>query len=242
MSRHCLIGNSHLAAVRQALGGAAPAGSDLFGATLAGLSETVISGSELVPMTEPVAKQFHTTSGGQTRIALDQYDALFAFMAVSPFYLPGYWPGFAPGRITYGLFDRICLSWSQLPLVQVCVGIARAMPDLPVHFIGQPFLSAGAPKAQTLLNALPGEAEIGPELAGMRARIAEHLPALLPENMVVHQPPARCLEPHGLFTRAEFSRGSVRLMGRDQAHPPDDHVHMNADYGQAVLDDIVGAA
>lgn len=245
MTRTVLIGNSHLAALKQALEArrARDPETDLhidtFGAHLNNFLETRLENGTIIPTTDRVKRVFEFTADGKSAIRLDEYDQLFAFMAVSPYYLPGYFPSFLVSPVSDTLLDQICRSWRELPLVNMIADIALACPDLQVSFVGQPFISESAPKARRMIYQALANPVDPTKLSAMRLRIKEMLQELVPSNMSVCHPPQACLDATGLFTLNEFSRGSQRLAETEIEHPEHDFVHMNADYGEAILSEIV---
>lgn len=243
MTRVCILGNSHVAALKQALDiWSPPREIDIFGAHLQDMLKTELNGSTLRPTTPQVENTFKLTSGGHGEIRFDDYDTVYAVMGHSPYYLPRYFPGIQFTPLSDGLFGAICDAWLAQPLIGFVTGLAQALPKTRLVLVGQPFLSDGSPKARKFYKSLPGDVTAPARLTAMRADIDRFLARALPDNLRAVQPPAACLDDLGLFTRHVFCRGSQRLAADEIDHPANDFVHMNRDYGAAVLGALLAPA
>jgi hypothetical protein len=245
MRRVCLIGNSHLAAVKQGLDQARALGlldgvaCDTFGARWSSLTETRIEQGCLVPSSAAVARSFAWTSGGQDRIALGEYDMICLIAGHSPrgvlrYVPPGLLP--PPGR---ALYRAVARGWAESWAARLGAAIAEAT-RAAVVFVGQPqpalqLARIGAFRGLLDASGAPDPAKCAP-LEAIRAAIGEALAATPHPFAAIAAPPPACLDPLGIVTRAEFCRGAVRLTeGLAEAQPAEDRIHMNGAYGLELL-------
>lgn len=236
MKRVCMIGNSHLAAMKQAIDNGFTLENtevDFFGAVLKQFADCELSDGVIRPADDRARDAFAKTSSGKTEIIVGEYDEFWVFMGKSPFFLPLYFPNTLYEPVSDGLVRAVCLSWSRDPLVAFSIHLAQSFPDLTVRFAGQPFASEAAGWAKAFLRSVPQDGAA--RFKWISDIVAHELEHLLPGNMRAVLPPDSCLEDHGLFTRDAMCRGSQRLL-YDEEHKGGDFVHMNAMYGQEMLE------
>ncbi len=246
MTRICFLGNSHLAAVKLGLEAAlahgvlAEVAADTFGSHRDSLARCLIQDGAVVPTEPSIARNFAWTSGGREKVVLADYDALYIVAGGSPFSVFRYLP---PGQLpppSPAVYGAVAASWCGEWAPSLGRAIAAAAPKLAVHFVGEPALSTAWHRYRGFRDLFGDAGEPDPvRLARLRAIQAAMARAVAraPHGMtsVMPYPPA-CLDELGVLTRAEFTRGAKRLVeGLDAAQPDSDEVHMNTDYGLALL-------
>lgn len=245
MKRVCVLGNSHLAAVKLGLDLARDqdlldgVDCDSFGARSMAIADTRIEDGCLVPANEGVARSFAWTSGGLARIVLDSYDAIYLVAGRSPYSLLRYTPAGLlppPGR---ALYRAVAQGWADGWAARLGQAIAQAT-RAAVIFVGEPEPALPAERVgglRALLDASgrPDGGKLGP-LRAIQAAIAEAVAATPHRFAAIATPPAACLDALGVFTRPEFRRGAVRLTpGLGEVQPEADRIHMNGAYGLELL-------
>lgn len=253
MKRLCLIGNSHIAAVKL--------GWDRLRDRYPGLTLTFfgsrrpdscrnlqLENGALVPTDEALRRSFAWTSGGAGDIRLGDYDG-FLLIALQ----------FAPQRVV-----DVAAQYSYLhPALDTAKRLVSRECFLDAVMDGlRSSIAAGitarlrkGTDRPVLIVAQPGRSEdilADPEFRASHAA-ADHpswdvlakvwtecalKEALRLDAGFVPQPGQTIR--HHLFTARAYSKGSVRLTpGFSRAHGADDHAHMNADYGAAVIESVM---
>ena len=245
--RICFIGDSHIAALRQALNDPRSAvykdRITMFGSRGTGLKSSIIRDGELISDDEAVRGNLLFT-GGSESIAIDAFD-VFCIVGsqvkldlmertledCAPASMP--LPGRAP--ISSGLMDKLFAERLKMTL-------AYHLATL-LHTTGKPVYLIGNPRhAEEILNHEQGVfyrtlIEAGVEQEYLR-QFTNALTALFgPLAKIIPQPASLLATP--MFTRQEFTKGSVLLARKLKEHPETDFAHMNADYGVAVLTTIM---
>lgn len=248
--RLCLIGNSHLAAIKLGwsdIGASYPEYEPtFFGAPGPGSAFAVrLEGDAIVTETAAMTGHFRFTSGGKDRIALADYDA-FALFSLSfnihvvveqiREFRPDIFRAL-PGKhfISEKVFRELVRSSYEN---STAYKLARTIAGVT----GNPIVISPQPLPSERLGERPGTwAQLknngyGESLRGLCAEVARDLCGDRAE--VVWQPAHTVRD--SLFTGHEFSEGSVRLKrGFDDPHPEADFDHMNGKYGAAVLTDLL---
>jgi hypothetical protein len=254
MKRVCVLGNSHLAAVKLGWNQRAAAHPDLhcdfFGAPKNGMAEVAFEDGLIVPQNEAVRAAFAMTSGGRESVQLRDYDCVVAVglgfsMATlirrvyRDYRSDGH--NFLDGDITLvgeDTFRQICTTmlarstamWLAGHLAQA--GVAQRV------IVPQPLPS------EDILDATDGEMDATLWQAAVREGDDESLAQTMTEAVqaltaprlaILPQPPAT--RAGHLFTRRDYAIGSVRLVaGFEAQHAKNDVGHMNGAYGAAVID------
>lgn len=240
MTKMCVIGNSHVAALKlgwEAIKNDVPdVEVTFFGAHRDSFDELVSHGRKLVPQSDNVRKSMAFTSGGHREIVIDDYDVfvvhglLLSFQRLVNFFL-----------LREGRHVR-----SSEPLARdvkavldkcVCIKLAERIARFgkPVWISPQPFISEHVLEGDELewkpwrelvdVNGKPTHA-IQRLLAQWNDYLEQHDVIVQPSETVTRQ----------VFTRKMFSTDSIRLSrGMDMKHPETDVVHMNAKYGALVM-------
>ncbi|MCX7889115.1 MAG: hypothetical protein N2422_05210 [Rhodobacteraceae bacterium] len=249
--RLCVIGNSHIAALKLGWAAAGPDGIApvFFGAPADGLRHLRLEDGALVPRKAAVADHFRTISGGQDRIVLEEHDAfLLVGLNVSSkrilrFYRTHAWVGLngTPGKtLVHPAFALAFMTerYAATRMAELAATIAGAA-GRPVIAVAEPHWAAWARTAPA------GTADYGWDAAAsagdgeaIGALFAEAVAAALAPHAVFVAQPAETVE-HGIMTRAEFNREASRLIGGEGGGT--DASHMNGDYG-AALWPLIGRA
>lgn len=244
MSRICFIGDSHLAALKLAWSSVEKDFPDatpvFFAAPGKSLDGLVVADGALGAGKAALAGSLKVTSGGQTTIAGD-YDHYVVYALELSVAL----------AMDFGRqyrAERQAKDW-RTPLSDECflqslAGIARetlayrTMAKLrqvtsnSLLLCPLPIADIRNRKLRQTLTDNGDAADLVALFANACARIAHELGArFLPQ-------PAATLEADGLATKASYSSAPARFYGV-QAH--EDRSHMNAEYGVAVLRDLLGA-
>lgn len=256
MKRVCVLGNSHLAAVKLGWDQRAAARPDLhcdfFGAPKNGLAEVVFEDGFIIPQTEEVRGAFAMTSSGQEKVRLDAYDS---FVTVGL--------GFSMATLIRRVYrdyrsdghnnlDGDITLVGEATFRQSCTTmLARSTAMWLAGHLG----SAGVARILIVPQPLPSEEILEADDAVMdaplwQAAVREGDDASLDQTMneamqalaapglgFLPQPPAT--RAGRLFTRRDYAIGSVRLAaGFEAVHAKNDVGHMNGAYGAAVIDDL----
>ena len=253
--RVCVLGNSHLAALRRGWDQIAerfPAHKlTFFGAPRNIMGDLVLDGRRLVPRTEKLLQKIRQSSGGLDAVELDHYDAFvlyglqFGPRRVIQLYRTHRPVSFEwreplidlpplearPGpvqTIPEGLFDLAAQSGLRQSLAVRLAGQIRAASPGPIQLIAAPGLNEG------LLDSGAWDGVLG---SGDHTRLAERYRLLAGAacgpDVTLHFAPADQVV-HGLFTRRERASGVVTATGPDL-------VHTDALYGAEVLQRALGA-
>jgi|GEM_PF-2926070 len=249
--RLCVIGNSHIAALKLGWPAAGIAGiaPTFFGAPADGLRHVVLENGVLVPRKSDIAGHFRTISGGSDRIVLAGHDAfLLVGLNVSSkrilrFYKTHAWVGLNgtagktvvhPGFAMEFMTER----YGATRMAELAATIAGAT-DRPVLAVAEPHWASWARTAPAGTAdygwqdaAASGD---GPAIGGLFVQAVAA--ALAPCAQFVPQPEETVED--GIMTRADYNKDASRLIGGEGGGT--DASHMNAAYG-AVLWPRVEAA
>jgi hypothetical protein len=242
----CVIGNSHLAAVKlghDRIAADHPAFTlHFFGAEAASLWGLQREGTVLAPKNARLAGKLALTSGGAESIETRDYDA---FVLVGLFFGMASLAQLFAGRRPFGTdnpeADLMSRPFIRAAAPDVLAGSLAVVTAAKIIAARQGL----ATRAPILLipTPLPSEAAQRQELGVWRtahttellwntyAEACRSLSGKLPFELL-DQPSETTLPP--AYTRETYSAGSVRLSAQE-AHPEDDILHMNGEYGALVL-------
>jgi hypothetical protein len=249
----CLIGNSHLAAVKLAWEEVQEQYPhivlQMFGSHSASLRDTALDSGRIVPTTKQVHRNFKWTS--QTNaIRLNKYDAFYIISAgFSPlpiFRLYSEWGYYElNGRRKYlvsrDCFRRAVLGWLRAVPAMHLLRLIRSGTDAPIY------LCAQALPSDECLDDPSSDIEHKDAIAhGDEANLfdlyLDLCRELTTDNVFAIQQPDSTKSGIAL-TKREYSRNSVGLTPKfDLEHPPNDYFHMNRLYGAEMLKAMFGAA
>lgn len=248
--RICVIGNSHLAAVKQAWD-ATPARRDIdlvfYGSHSGSLREVRAEQGILRTDNEQVFRALSMTSGmAIPELRLCDFDAFFLHSLVNPnsvlpimltlarrYALDG-------STVSTGLLEAVAAEKLQTSLLVHMAREIRSATNCPTAASPQPYLSheilthsaQSAPYAN--LTALSCYA--GPSYDDAYLKELSRTLELLGVDLLP-QPQETIVE--SWFTDPVYCKGSVRLsQGMDIEHPKDDFAHMGMRYGALVLRDL----
>ncbi|WP_270729398.1 hypothetical protein [Shimia sp. Alg240-R146] len=112
---------------------------------------------------------------------------------------------------------------------------AKHFQNVPLSFIPQPRLSEASLNNEDQWHKLKSyTANTAKALSALEKK---YLDVVRAHDIRIFPQPSSTIADNG-FTKAEYSRNSVRLVGGDQ-HPEQDTAHMNQDYGEIVLREIL---
>lgn len=244
MKRVCIVGNSHVSALKLALrldaqgDKSCAADVTIFGSPQNSLSRNIISNGRMSPGAPWIEKYFKMTSGGQSEITIDDYSDIYVVAGFSPYVITRYIPAGVfppPGR---ALYQAVAANWRSSWAYILARNIKSQAKKASVHFLGEPFISIESAWAQKFLPSAdaPDEAASRAVLGDVRAMIDECVAALPIKIDSILSPPRSCLDPLAVFTEQKYCGGSVKLTEKlDDPHADDDHRHMNGLYGAECL-------
>jgi hypothetical protein len=252
LARLLLLGNSHLAALKLGWDEVADDYPGLrctfFGAPAKWTRHAVLRNGTITIDHEPLAEKVMAVSGGRRSIAVEEFDAVC---------IVGMYFGFS--ELVRELRDVRTYDMKPMsrdsPLVsQACLEqLVRDALSGSAALEWATKIRQACNKAVFLAPApLPAESRVTADRFGramprhFRAN-AEYIfesyrrvaCALTTQNGIdlIEQPASTIASPG--FTKNEFSRGSVRLLGDSVAHAQEDFSHMNKLYGVALFREIV---
>jgi hypothetical protein len=244
VTRVCVIGNSHLNAVKLGWELLRPTGFQptFFGSHANALRELRVEGVFLVPASEDVAKWLSITSGGKTRIDLTEFDrvllvglgsALFPFLKL---YSTHRLAEHAGPEWEFGLVTEACLQRTVHDRLSAGLAFSTARKIRRISQIQVLLIPDPIPSEPILQSE-----EWGPLWSHREAcRFFFQTYSNAMENIardvgisVLRQPEETLRDG---ITKLEFSEGSTRLHEAPGVrHPEGEFHHMNARYGAVVL-------
>lgn len=257
MSRRlCVVGNSHIAALKLAFDRARDAGGSVlesaeitfFGAPRDGLRHVTQEDGVIHPGRKGVRENFLRISGGMDQIRLADFDAfLLVGLNVSikrllRFYLTHAWPqlsGRAGKVVVHPRFAQEFLAerYADTLMVDLAAKIRSAV-DRPVFAVAEPHWSAAARHAAKGPNyGWDAAISAGDAPALAQAFLGAVTQALQPHVQFLPQPPETVEA--SILTRDEFNSGASKLITGDGGQT--DASHMNAAYGTAVWSSVAAA-
>ena len=246
--RLCLIGSSHLGALKLGADTMQPTPAELgvtptfFAAPAKTLAETRLTEDGLVPTSPAAARSFLRTSGGLKAVRFADYDA-FALVGWN-----------LRARSLFGTYlqaraeeharvdgDRIlvsddCFDAAAQGLIRASTAwkaaqhIAAAI-GRPVLIVPEPEPSDD-PARTSMARALWRDIATGPDAAALAACFVRNARALC-SGLVSFLPQVPETLAGPMVTKLEYSRGSLRLSGRP--HGETDLGHMNDAYGRLMM-------
>lgn len=220
--RLCVLGNSHVAALKHGWARLQPGHPDLtldfFAAPRDRMSGLHLRGGSLVPAEESLAKDLAYTSGGMSEVDIDRYD----------------------GFLVYALGFRLPMLARQLSravVIDVCGdrfdgSLCGRVASLIRQRSGRPVYVGCIPLRGEPQDAKAVAASITPSRAA--ECVAEALEA---RTLHFLQQPDASIGP-AWNTLAEYSKGAMALMA-DRPHADGDTLHMNGLYGEKVLQSLL---
>lgn len=247
MKRVAVIGNSHVAAVKQAMAefGTSSGLKDFEVTVFGSYRETVrsarVQDGVLRSDQKNVQSNFEWTSGGQTEVEIASFDEIIfivglSHLSIEPFTAGSNIPFLSKAMLTE-IWAQIKSSWH----IQLAKDTAASCKTTRVTHLGIPYPSNISPVAKRILSA----AEVSGSDADRRVRLIRDFMTdagdkFSRDNFRLMGPPEDALEEHGLFTRHEFCKGSMKMtVNMDRPHSSADFRHMNASYGKLLLEKVL---
>ncbi len=249
----CLLGSSHSACMYKAwkertfpvAGGVT---LTFFAGPSLSLNQLELDGRSLVPGNDSLAQKMHLTSGGKTRIDLDDYDA-FVTIAL------GFKISVTDFMSDYGTFDNPAYSEAAkllsrkclLEVVKMSINDAsflrladkiRSVVSPPILNVPAPFPCESALDEPQFRNRTKlRDTEFLQRTISSWQRVAEACSAA--HGGEVLWPPADLLASPS-FTKQAFAQGGLTLKEKIMKDPADreDGKHMNEDYGYHMLNAV----
>jgi hypothetical protein len=238
----CVIGDSHLAAMKQGWENIAEEFSGIsltfFGAPAPLIEQIRVEDGAIVPTSSKTTRFFRHTSGGAARIDASYDRVLVCGMKF------GFWRALVLyqhcRREDEGKDERQPLSdacyaraiedyLADTPCIAT-LGLLRGIGAGPVGIVPSPYPSEESrkPGSRELARARGDEARVARNYANAAEGLGRRLGfrPFLPPTALLASP---------LATKAEYARDSVALMLKAKAHDAGEYLHMNAAYGAAVL-------
>ncbi len=252
MKRICLIGDSHVAALKlgwdQIRGECPQARLTFFGSAGDTCERIKLKGRSLVPVADLVKENFKRTSGGLESIELKHFDC-FVLVAL----------GFGPASALdvaaefswcdtrldqrKRLVSRECFEQAVTDALRHSLAVRtglkiRPAVSKPVYILAQPGRSLAYMERETFRQAhAAAPAGAWELLGGLWTECAAKVAAETGIG-VLHQP-GDTLRNH-LFTDPRYTDGAVRLKGDLQTKQPElNTAHMNAAYGATTLKTVL---
>lgn len=257
------LGNSHLAAVRDALTRFDNLWPDMdvtcVGAHGDALLETACADGILTPLSVDAIDNFKTLGGVDT-IDLDSYDAIvvvgcqIASSRASYLYRRSRWaalPSIAQATdiasqkwtlVSKDAFSTMLYEMLAMALGGKLIRHLRQGTDRPIYLASQPRTATGIQQiekhALTVLNDIIRDGDA----AAISAMFDQTATAVCKDhNATFLMQPRQTIQDH-VLTKPVFTKGAVRLSRKGRyPQPPEDILHANASYGATVLDQIAKA-
>lgn len=268
--RLCLLGNSHISAYKRALseweGQRRDIEISMFGAAGAKFADLTVRQDAIVAKSDAAASSLLMT-GGRDRIPFEDYDALVVIgggTRISEFgsILKQYRPPFAnsalrpdkgdessprldtfyhkkrPEPVSALLFDEMMTAAAGSSNAASLLARVARRGGLRLGHVAAPFPSSAVLDAKPrLVVSRIARLGLGRDFADC---IWRALQASLPDNTTLIRPPDDVLL-HSVLTDKIYSDGSTPLMDERGEHGDDDCIHMNAAYGEIMLQRVIEA-
>jgi len=243
--RICVIGNSHLAALKQAWDQLTFDYREIelvfFGARASAMTHLEVQNGCLVPTNEETRQDIYFTSGGQSLIDINGFDAVLLYGLACDTHI--FSPALATHRVgniadttrkimSLSCFTRICEDRVRRSLMFKIASLVRSVSGVPIFISPSPFPSRSCVEDTSGKWNILAANYCQPIQQGYYDGINRAFQSF--EGIFLPQPGDTVTD--FLFTKTQFSKGSIRLIeGLSSAHPDDDYNHMNKDYGNAFL-------
>ncbi|PCI59176.1 MAG: hypothetical protein COB37_12010 [Kordiimonadales bacterium] len=256
--RYCLVGNSHLAAPKLAWEGVRaeyPAvRAQFYGATRKQLGELEVKngafGAHLRPTSKKVSRAVKRVSGGSDKLKPGSFDAVilfslgFNFHQAEAIYRTHRTLDFNGSATAEHLVSADCFRAALRSLLEDSLAVKlvrqiRQISDVTIMLSLQPYPSEAILKdGWKGWTTLKAEGDVGllqETYISAAADIAEA------ERFDVIYQPVDTLNSEG-FTKQDFCENARRLdLAAGDVHPVKNYTHMNADYGERVLQQLFAA-
>lgn len=262
MREICLIGNSHVAALKLGLDHRLAEESihhcrfSIFGSRAQKLQRARVRDGRVMPHPRQPEKTFDHQSGPHEYLDLDAFDEIYMTVGTRPDQFPHFNPWFIlnyAGEMDQNLrlISQETISaivdhtlngqWFSRLVRQILNQSQRPI----LYFLGCPFWSTKDPRCQNLLEQLKHKdsTHLLHTLSRLQGEIAKVIQSRETERFRLPLPPKHLLDPTQTATLHRYCVDSVALSSDfDTKHKAQDYRHMNAEYGRAMIDWIVNGA
>lgn len=237
----CVIGNSHLAAMKLGWEQIRPQSGNhmvtFFGCAGSGVQGLTLKEGRLVSDLPKVSDSFKITSGGLSEIE-NIYDAYAVCGLFGTLQMAQIYRNYRTSDLTFGNRHHLLSDFafetalSEALLALPAIHLPRLVSESfgkPVLLLPRPHLSEEVTSELNLWKRLFGNGD-GPLLAGYFLRATQMAAGKF--ATIIPQPEETTVG--GIFTKQIYSTGATRLT-KEKEMPESDHSHMNGDYGAAVM-------
>jgi hypothetical protein len=259
MRQICIVGNSHVAALKmgldtwQAERPIEDSTIDIFGSRARKMLRAQVHEGTVLPYPGRPEADWDFHSGTRSTLCLDAYDEIYFTVGTRRTDFPHFNPRFVlnfidsqrPWRpLSQTLVARIVQhtvfeQWFS-PLLEEMI---RQSSRPVIHFLGCPFWSTQDRRSRALKAQMEKDAGTRESLALLLEQIATAVTSLETDRLKLPAPPRSVLDTHGAFTEQAFCADSMRLSEEfDRSHGPRDFRHMNAAYGREIIRNILRGA
>lgn len=243
--RICIIGNSHLAAVKLAWDDLANCYKDIeivfFGARGTAMKNLEVKNGCLIPTDDFTKQEIKFTSGGQEFISFNNFDAILLYglacdLRMLSFPLSTHRLGhkIADSRpiMSQACFTQLCEDRVSHNILFEIATMVRDATDIPIFVSPAPFPSQACIEDETqnwsYLNNHDGKITQQSYYQGISNAFSSLHAIFIP------QPEATIT--NNVFSKPHFTKKAIRLIkGFSHIHPENDYLHMNKDYGKLLL-------
>lgn len=229
----CILGNSHVSAIKTAWDQIASTFQDeveltFFAARGDGPKNFALEGSDLVPQTEDLKRQISFTSGGLEKVHLDDFD-VFVVYALG-FNVIKETNNFYSEAVQNSVFEDRYFATPALHLVHSL----RQYTDKPIYVGAHPFKASDSQNIEAMMSP-----ELIKGIEFLKKQFRQRYNAVfIPQNSVTTT--------DGRFTQMKYCNGSIKLEvgahNDGEHHEITDLTHMNAAYGKQWLKDFFAVA
>lgn len=256
--RVCILGNSHVACVREALGQSRarrPATFELFAAHANGLDDLIIRGGKAIAGSQKLTQTFHKLSM-RGRFDLNEFDAfvivgceasIFRAVLATNRVMCWHMPSLEQSPSTLGkrqlvsepCFRQVLVDALEATVAHRLVRDLHAETDAPIFLCPQPRPSTAALGEKSRFPRIATAARTGDAFFISRLFREALEQAFGSKAKVLHQPGQTITSE--ICTDNAHTEGSLRLAARRIEHDEKDVIHANPRYGALILDQITEA-
>jgi hypothetical protein len=251
--RICVIGNSHLAALKKGmeLASAKTLSSEFtfYGAPGKTLNSFGVKDGYLVTDDPAALKAIRITNGKDSVLRLSDFDYFaivglrFSILLITSVYAAHRTCQHAYKAGAQYLVSDSCFNEAAFGALHGCLAVQlaskiRTATDTRIMICGQPMPSESFAQKFQWWRGLAKSGD-----SSELARIMENAGKSIPLKNVTYVPQPPDTKANPVLTLASYSTGSLRLT-KDMAtaHSADDGIHMNAHYGARVLEQLINVA
>lgn len=229
----CVLGNSHVSAVKTAWDQIQPTFQSqvelsFFAARGDGPKNFVLDGSELQPKTEDLKRQISFTSGGLEKVLLDDFNIFIVYGL--GFNVIKETDTFYSQAVKNCTFEDRYFTTPALHLIH----LVRQYTNKPIYVGAHPFRASDSENTKK-----PIAQELSRAIALLKEQFSQRY-------NVVYVPQNAITTTDGKFTQIKYCNGSIKLEvgahNDGEQHEVADLTHMNAEYGKQWLKDFFAIA